>query len=141
MSIRNVEVSDKFAVTELAKKCAPFLRPSVVGTYEFMARCFRNTFFVYEENSKLLGFIVGFPNTAAQGEFWIYQACLCKKCRSKGTGSALFERLLQQVKSEGYKRVRSHFKFDNEISKRLHEKFGMKIYDKDDRGWFAEILF
>jgi GNAT superfamily N-acetyltransferase len=144
MSIRNVEVSDKVAITELAKKCAPFLRPSVIGTYEFLARCFRNTFFVYEENkgvsSKILGFIVGFPNTDVQGEFWIYQACLCKKCRSKGIGSLLFERLLQQVKSEGYTSVRSHFKFDNAISKKLHEKFGIKIYDQDDRGWFAELI-
>jgi len=141
MSVRNVEISDKFAITTLAKKCAPFLRPSVVGTYEFLARCFKNTFFVYEENSKIMGFIVGFPNTASNSEeFWIYQACLSKKYRSKGIGSLLFERLLQQVKSEGYKRVRSHFKFENEISKRLHEKFGMKIYDQDDRGWFAELV-
>jgi L-amino acid N-acyltransferase YncA len=141
MSIRNAEVSDKVAITELAEKCAPYVRPSVVGTYEFMARCFRNTFFVYEENSKILGFVVGFPNTAVKGEFWIYQVCLCKKCRSKGTGSALFERLFQQVKSEGYRCIRSHFKFDNELSRKLHEKFGMKVYDKDDRGWFTQINF
>jgi len=140
MAIRNVEISDKVAITELAKKCAPFLRPSVIGTYEFLARCFSNTFFIYEENAKILGFIVGFPNTAVPGEFWIYQACLCKKCRSKGIGSLLFERLLHQVTSEGYTSVRSHFKFDNATSKKVHEKFGMKIYDQDDRGWFAELL-
>ncbi len=138
MSIRNAKTSDKFAVKELADHCAPDLRPSVVGTYEFLARCFSNTFFLYEENSKLLGYTVGFPNTAVKGEFWVYQVGVHSDARKKGVGSKLFDRLVNQVRSEGYTRIRSHLKFTNEASKRLHEKYGMNICGQDDRGWFVE---
>ena len=139
MVIRNVQVNDKFEITKLAENCTPLVRPSVVGTYEFLARCFQNTFFIYEQDSKILGFIVGFPNTAIKGEFWIYQVCICDKHRGKGIGSKLLENLIKQLKSEGYLRMRSHFKFENEHSKNLHEKFGMKVCGQDDRGWFVEV--
>ncbi|NVM55173.1 MAG: GNAT family N-acetyltransferase [Candidatus Helarchaeota archaeon] len=139
MSIRNADVKDKVAITELAENCAPLVRPSVIGTYEFLARCFKNTFFVYEEDSKIIGFLVGFPNTAEEGEFWIYQICVCDKYRGKRIGSQLFARFFKQLKSEGYTRVRSHFKFENKHSKNLHEKFGMKVCGQDDRGWFVEV--
>ena len=141
MGIRNAEVEDKVAITELAENCAPLVRPSVVGTYEFLARCFRKTFFVYEENSKLLGFMVGFPNTEISGEFWIYQVCVNSEFRGKHIGSKLFERFFEQVKADGYKSVKSHFKFKNQHSRNLHEKFGMKIYGQDDRGYFVEVVF
>lgn len=141
MSIRNAKVDDKFAIAELAESCAPFLRPSVVGTYEFFGRCFSNTFFVYEEEGKIVGFIVGFPNTAKPGEFWLYQVGINPEFRGKGIGSKLFARLIGQAKSEGYKCMRSHFKFENKHSRALHEKFGMKICGEDDRGWFVEVVF
>ena len=48
------------------------------------------------------------------------------------------KRLFAQVKLEGYQRIRSHFKFKNERSRNLHEKFGMQICGKDERGWFVE---
>jgi len=141
MSIRNAEVADKHAIAELAESCVPWLRASVVGTYEFFARCFRNTFFVYEENDKILGYLVGFPNTAEDGEFWIYQVGIYEGHRGKGIGSKLFARIVEQMKSEGYTSMRSHFKFENKHSRALHEKFGMKIYGEDDRGWFVEVKF
>ncbi|MHA1358935.1 MAG: GNAT family N-acetyltransferase [Candidatus Helarchaeota archaeon] len=126
-------------ITALAENCAPMVRASVVGTYEFLARCFSNTFFVYEERSQILGFIVGFPNTAASGEFWIYQVCVNDKLRGKHIGTKLFARFFEQVKAEGYQRVKSHFKFANKHSKALHEKFGMTICGQDDRGYFVEV--
>lgn len=140
LPIRNVKVVDKTEITKLAENCAPLIRASVIGTYEFMARCFKNTFFIYEENSKIIAFIVGFPNTAKQGEFWIYQACICDKYRSQGIGSQLFEKIINQVKSEGYQRMRSHLRFENEHSLNLHKKYGFQICGKDDRGWFVELL-
>ena len=139
MPVRNARVKDKFDIKKLADNCEPLVRPSVVGTYEFLVRCFSNTFFVYEEDSELIGFMVGFPNTAEKGEFWIYQICVNNKYRGKGIGSQLFKRLFEQMRAEGYERVRSHFKFENEHSRNIHEKFGMKICGQDDRGWFAEV--
>ena len=53
MSIRNVQVKDKHSVTQVAESGAPLLRASVYGTYEYLARCFQRTFFVYLENSKM----------------------------------------------------------------------------------------
>lgn len=141
MSIRNVKVSDKHDIVKVAENCAPLVRASVVGTYEFLARCFENTFFVYEEDSELLGYVVGFPNTAVEGEFWIYQVCVNDKLRGKHVGSKLFEKIVSQVKSEGYKRMRSHMQFVNEHSLKLHEKFGFKICGQDDRGHFVELIF
>ncbi|HUX99108.1 MAG TPA: GNAT family N-acetyltransferase [Candidatus Deferrimicrobium sp.] len=141
MLIRNVKVSDSIEITKLAENCAPLIRASVVGTYEFLARCFSNTFLVYEEDMKILGFLVGFPNTAVKGEFWIYQVCICDKLRGKSIGSQLFQRLFEQLRAEGYTRVRSHYKFENTHSKNLHEKFGMKQCGQDERGWFCEVKF
>jgi len=140
MTIRNVSVRDAPIITKVAENCLPFLRPSVEGTYEFLARCFQNTFFVFEENTEIVGFIVGFPNTAAPGEFWIYQCAILSEWRGRGIGSKLFEALFRQVRSEGYKRVRSHYKFDNQHSANLHSKFNMKICGKDARGYFVEAI-
>ncbi|MHA1266089.1 MAG: GNAT family N-acetyltransferase [Candidatus Helarchaeota archaeon] len=141
MSIRNVQVKDKFEIAALAEACVPWLRASVVGTYEFLARCFSNTFFVYEEQGKIIGFIVGFPNTAVKGEFWLYQVGIYEEYRGRGIGSKLLARLIEQVKAEGYACMRSHFKFENKHSRALHEKFGMKVCGQDDRGWFVEVKF
>ncbi len=141
MPIRNVQVKDKFAVTKVAENCAPLLRASVNGTYEFLARCFQRTFFVYLDNSEIIGYIVGFPNTSVKGEFWLYQVAINEKYRGRHIGSQLMEKFVNQVKADGYKRIRSHFQFVNEHSKNLHEKFGFKICGQDDRGWFAEVIF
>ncbi|MFX0135136.1 MAG: GNAT family N-acetyltransferase [Candidatus Hodarchaeota archaeon] len=140
MTIRNVQVKDKYAVTEVAENCAPLLRASVYGTYEFLARCFQRTFFVYLDNSKIVGYIVGFPNTSVKGEFWLYQVGIKEHYRKKYIGSQLLERFIEQVKSDGYKRIRSHIQFENEHSKNLHEKFGFKICGQDDKGWFEELI-
>ena len=141
MTIRNVQIKDKFAVTEVAENCVPDLRASVVGTYEFFARCFQRTFFVFEENDKIIGYIVGFPNTSVEGEFWLYQVGIIDKYREKGIGSQLLEKFTSQVELDGYKNIKSHFKFENERSRNLHEKFGFKICGHDDRGYFAQLIF
>jgi GNAT superfamily N-acetyltransferase len=139
MSIRNANIEDKFQIEKLAQKCSPNMRPSTAGTYEYLARCFKKTFFVYEENSKILGYIVGFPNTSKLGEFWLYQVCVSRNHRRKGIGSMLFERIIDEIKLGGYKIIKSHFQFPNQHSRNLHEKFGFKIYDEDDIGWFARL--
>ncbi|NVM01908.1 MAG: GNAT family N-acetyltransferase [Candidatus Helarchaeota archaeon] len=141
MTIRNVQVKDKHAVTEVAENGAPLLRASVYGTYEFLARCFQRTFFVYLENSKIIGYIVGFPNTSVKEEFWLYQVGVIEKYRGRNIGSQLLKKLIDQVKSDGYKRIRSHFQFANEHSKNLHEKFGFKICGQNDEGLFGELVF
>lgn len=141
MAIRNVKIKDAPIITMIAANCDPLLRPSVEGTYEYLARCFSDTFFIYEENEKIIGFIVGFPNTAKPKEFWIYQAGILDKWRGQGIGSQLFSVLFDSVKSKGYNHILSHYKFSNEHSANLHKKFGMKICGQDDRGYFVEILF
>ncbi|MHA1229904.1 MAG: GNAT family N-acetyltransferase [Candidatus Helarchaeota archaeon] len=140
MTIRNVKVSDAPEIVKVAENCSPLLRNSVEGTYEFLARCFSNTFFVYEENDTVIGYIVGFPNTAKLGEFWIYQVGVIDKYRGKGIGSKLFKALFDQVKSEKYERIRSHYIFENKVSANLHKKFGMEICGQDNRGYFVEAL-
>jgi len=139
MSIRNAKVEDAKIITEIAKNYAPMLRPSVEGTYEYLARCFSNTFFVYEIEGEIVGFIVGFPNTNKQDEFWIYQIAVLDKYRKKGIGTKLFKRLLDQVKKEGYKSIKSHYIFENKASEALHKKFGMNIFSSDERGYFVKL--
>ncbi|MHA1271407.1 MAG: GNAT family N-acetyltransferase [Candidatus Helarchaeota archaeon] len=141
MSVRNIRVKDAPIVTEIANNCSPLLRASVEGTYEFLARCFSNTFFVYEKDGQIIGYTVGFPNTAKKGEFWIYQVGILEDFRSKGIGSKLFEALFNQVRKEGYECIRSHYIFSNKHSGNLHSKFGMKICGQDDRGYFVEAKF
>jgi len=48
VKLRNVKIEDAPKVTEVAKKCAPWVRNSVTGTYEFLARCFKRYFFILE---------------------------------------------------------------------------------------------
>ena len=141
MLIRNVKVKDKFLIAEIAEKSTPYVRASVVGTYEFLARCFQRTFFLCEADSKPVGYIVGFPNTSSEGEFWLYQIAIIEEYREQGIGSQLFEAFINQVKADGYAKIRSHYKFDNDRSAKAHAKFGFKICGKDDRGPFVELIF
>jgi len=140
LGLRNAKVADKFGIAEVAEKSAPYVRPSVVGTYEFLARCFQRTFFVHEDEGKITGFIVGFPNTSIEGEFWLYQIALLDEYRGKGRGSQLFKKFIDQVRSDGYKRIRSHYKFDNERSAAAHAKFGFKKCGEDERGFFVQLI-
>ena len=141
MPIRNVKVKDKHRILKLARHCAPLVRVSVLGTYEFLARCFSNTFFIYEEGGEIIGFIVGFPNTAEVSEFWIYQIGINEDHRGQGIGSKLLSKLITQVKSEDYRYIRSHYQFGNEHSHNLHSKFGFKICGQDENGYFTELIF
>ncbi|MBD3230893.1 MAG: GNAT family N-acetyltransferase [Candidatus Lokiarchaeota archaeon] len=141
MTIRKVKIKEAPIIARIAANCSPSMRPSVEGTYEYLARCFSNTFFVYEKDDEIIGFIVGFPNTAELGEFWIYQCGILNKWRGKGIGSELFTAIFDAVKAEGYKSIRSHYKFSNTHSANLHKKFGMEICGQDERGYFVEIIF
>ena len=140
MTIRNAKIKDKLIITEIAEDSEPFVRPSVVGTYEYLVRCFQRSFFIYEEKSKPIGFLVGFPNTSSEGEFWLYQIAIRKGHREKGIGSKLFEAFINQVKADGYQKIRSHYKFDNDRSAKTHAKFGFKQCGKDERGPFVELM-
>ncbi|MHA1298329.1 MAG: GNAT family N-acetyltransferase [Candidatus Helarchaeota archaeon] len=139
MSIRNANLEDVQAITDLANNCAPNLRPSVFGTYEYFTYCFRSTFLVYEDGGKLQGFIVGFPNIDVKGEFWLYQICVHSSQRGAGIGSKLMIPFIEKVREKGYKTIKSHA--NNQHSKNLHEKYGFKEYNKDERGWFLELVF
>ncbi len=138
-NLRNAEIEDKIKIAEVAEKCAPWVRNSVMGTYEFLARCFRRYFFVIErENNELLGFIVGFPNIDIEGEFWLYQVAVLPEVRRNDLGSKLFDALKKQVVEDGYKVMKSHYRFDNEKSKNLHAKFGFTPDGTaDERGPFV----
>lgn len=138
IKIRNATLEDKYAITELANNCAPDLRPSVLGTYEYFARCFKSTFFVYEENNELKGYIVGFPNIDVEGEYWLYQVCVHRSLRGKKVGSKLIVPFIEKIKELGYKNIRSHA--NNQHSVNLHEKYGFKKYEQDESGWFMELI-
>lgn len=135
-----MKLDDKYVLTDLAANCAPKIRPSVVGTYEFLSRCFNSTFFVYEEENEIKAYMVGFPNIDSEGEeYWIYQVCVHGSLRGKKIGSQLFEVFLKKVEEMGYKRIRSQV--TNEHSVNLHEKYGFKKIAPDERGWIMELTF
>lgn len=129
MSIRNARMEDKHVLTALAKRCEPQIRPTVVGTYEFLARCFQSTFFVYEEEGEIKAYMVGFPNVDVKGEIWIYQICVHESLRGKRVGTQLFDAFMKTVKEQGYKTVLSQV--TNDISIKLHEKFGLEKKELD----------
>ncbi|MFX1450486.1 MAG: GNAT family N-acetyltransferase [Promethearchaeota archaeon] len=139
MSIRNAELEDTQQITDVANNCAPNLRPSAFGTYEYFTRCFRSTFLVYEENEEIKGFVVGFPNIDVKGEYWLYQICVYSELRSKKIGSKLIVPFIEKIKEMGYKNIKSHA--NNQHSVNLHEKYGFKKYDTDESGWFLELTF
>ncbi|MHA1377480.1 MAG: GNAT family N-acetyltransferase [Candidatus Helarchaeota archaeon] len=139
MIIRNANHEDVQAITELAQNCAPNLRPSVFGTYEYFTYCFRSTFFVFEEDNEIKGFIVGFPNIDVKGEYWLYQICVHSSIRSKNVGSKIIVPFIEKIKEMGYTHIKSHA--NNQHSKNLHEKFGFKEYDQDQSGWFMKLEF
>ena len=138
MSIRNAELEDVQAITDLANNCAPDLRPSVFGTYEYFARCFRSTFFVYEENDLIKGYVVGFPNIDVKGEYWLYQICVHSELRSKKIGSKLIVPFIEEIKKKGNNSIKSHA--NTQHSANLHEKYGFKTYETDESGWFMELI-
>jgi GNAT superfamily N-acetyltransferase len=139
LSIRNVNHEDVQSITDLANNCAPNLRPSVFGTYEYFTYCFKSTFLVFEDDEGIKGFVVGFPNIDEKGEYWLYQICIYGSLRSKGIGSKLIHPFIEKIKELGYTHIKSHA--NNKHSKNLHEKFGFKQYAEDQSGWFLELEF
>jgi L-amino acid N-acyltransferase YncA len=137
--LRTAEIEDTVKIAEVAERCAPWVRNSVVGTYEFLARCFRRYFFVIEgDHGQLLGYIVGFPNIDVDREFWLYQVAVLPEVRRNDLGSKLFDALKKKVVEDGYAVMKSHYRFDNEKSKILHAKFGFKPDGtSDERGPFV----
>jgi len=139
VKLRNVKIEDAPKVTEVAKKCTPWVRNSVTGTYEFLARCFQRYFFVLENDDKeLVGYIVGLPNVDIEGEFWLYQVAVLENLREKGLGSMLTDAFKKQVIKDRYRVMKSHYIWKNEMSAALHAKFGFKRFGNDDRGPFVK---
>ena len=137
MSIRNAEIKDAKSIADLAQDCSGFMRSSVEGTYEYLIRCFRSTFLVYEDKEEIKGFVVSFPNIDIEGEYWIYQICINGSLRGKGIGYKLLSPLIKIIQEKGYKILKTHA--NNQHSYNLHKKCGFKPYEDDGSGWFMEL--
>lgn len=121
--IRQAKEEDAGRVEELAESSPP-LRPSVEGTYEYLALCFGRYFLLAERGDQLIGFIVSLPSL--EGLIWIYQIAVKEGNREEGVGRRLMAEELEKVRADGYENVKARVMKSNEPSQRLLSSFGFE---------------
>ncbi len=142
IKILEAKIEDCNEIEKVAKKSPP-LRASISGTYEYFVLCFSKYFLKAfdSENTKIAGFIVGFPNIFGQSEFWVYQIAVLEEFRKKGIATQLYLELINRAHKIGnYKNIYTEILLDNIPSKNLHKKLGFiklekNIFREADTEW------
>jgi [ribosomal protein S18]-alanine N-acetyltransferase len=99
---------------------------------------FRNTFYIYEENDKIiayLGFyihlkIIGFKLVQ---EATVYSECVAEKQRGKGLFTDILKESLLELKNNNVGVVYAFIRKDNIASLHVHQKLGFKIIDNTSK--------
>jgi ribosomal protein S18 acetylase RimI-like enzyme len=88
---------------------------------------FRQTSFVSEKNSDIIGFVIGFVSQTFPQEAYIHFMGVHPEYRRNGLGSALYERFFQAVKELGCNRVSCVTSPMNKASVKFHLRVGFSI--------------
>jgi GNAT superfamily N-acetyltransferase len=88
---------------------------------------FRQTSFVAECDGNIVGFVVGFLSQTFNDEAYIHFAGVHPEFRKKGTGSALYERFFEMVKTFGRNVVRCVTSPVNKGSVSFHLHMGFSV--------------
>ncbi|RZN64253.1 MAG: GNAT family N-acetyltransferase [Candidatus Methanoliparum thermophilum] len=123
--IREADEKDSMKIEALAKKASP-LRPSVAGTYEYLALCFKRYFLVAIDED-ILGFIIGLPNIDNKNESWIYQIAVHPSYRRKKIASNLLKMEIERLTDDNFKKIKARILSTNNRSFKFFNKYGFNM--------------
>lgn len=88
--------------------------------------------FVAEENEKIVGFIFAYETLPFHGTLHIRYIGLNPDYQGKGIGLLLYDKLVNNAKRTGVKKIWALINFDNPKSIELHKKAGFSLSDRKE---------
>src|SRR3989344_5972058 len=125
MNIRNCIVDDISEVRQFLSRNKP-LGTHSPATYWVLFTYFNNSYFVAEENNKIIGFTGGLKSTSQPGVFHLWQMGVDKEHRRKGFAEKLFYSVLKEALQMKCIKLQISMVPENEASYNLFTKFAKK---------------
>ena len=95
MGIRSFQEKDIPAVQNILKEGEPYVFAYKEYVYWILERYFSDTCYVYEEDSKILGYI-GAVYSAEKNAIFVWQIAVSRAAGKNGIGGHLFTRVLKR---------------------------------------------
>lgn len=130
--IRNLEPSDFLPITRVVNEWwgGRNVRDSIPRLF---FNHFGNSSFVIEEDSTLLGFLIGFLSQSKPNEAYIHFVGVNPEVRRLGTGRLLYERFFEMARANGRDTVRCITSPVNKLSVSFHLGMGFTMQDFDTK--------
>lgn len=152
MTIRNCNVNDIERVRRFISQNKPIVahRPPI---YWVLFTYFNNSYFLAEENNKVIGFAGGLKSTSQEGVFHLWQIAVDKDYRGKGYAKKLLNSVVKEAINMKCSKLQISILPENTASIHLFndfaEKYGKKMiqlslidyYDSLDDFKENEILY
>jgi|APFre7841882724_1041349.scaffolds.fasta_scaffold69060_2 L-amino acid N-acyltransferase YncA len=102
------------------------------------SRLFRNVFYIYEVNGKIVAFMGFYVHKKFVGLYRVQKAtgfslCVDPSMRGKGTVLSIISESLKELKNNNVKVVNGCIDANNKQSLAVHQKFGFKIVEKNSK--------
>ncbi len=101
MSLKNTDIS---SVTELLSKGKPYVLPHHDYVYWIMKEYFPSSNYVVSTENKIIGYICALPSIDKQSYF-IWQIVIDEEYRGKKVAALLVDRIIEEAKLKGFKRL------------------------------------
>lgn len=146
MGIRSFQEKDIPAVQNILKEGQPYVFAYKEYVYWILERYFSDTCYVYEEDSKILGYI-GAVYSAEKNAIFVWQIAVSRAAGKNGIGGHLFTRVLKCASEKKGVRVEIAINPENiycqKMVKRVAEKMNFEIeaIGNYNDGIFQETLY
>lgn len=131
IKIRNAIEEDFLSIMHVAANCEPMPveRDSI---YHAFTRYFAGTCFVAEQESRMVGFLLGWLSQLDDTIAYIHNVCVIPEMRKKKIAKALYDTFIETVKAAGCSRVFLIVNPRNRISMNFHQVLGFKISEEGE---------
>jgi L-amino acid N-acyltransferase YncA len=133
--IRRFNEGDLERILELHDTCFGNKKYDQIIKY---SRLFRNIFYIYEVNGKIVAFIGFYVHKKFVGLHRVWKAtgfslCIDPSMRGKGTVLTIINESLKELRNNDVKVVHGCIDANNQQSLAVHQKFGFKIIEKNNK--------
>ncbi|WP_394267080.1 GNAT family N-acetyltransferase [Anaerotignum sp.] len=146
MGVRSFQKKDIPAVQNILKEGEPYVFAYKEYVYWILERYFQDICYVFEEDSKIQGYI-GAVYSAEKNVIFVWQIAVSQSAGKSGIGSSLFMQILKYAGKKKDVRVEIAINPENiycrKMMKRVAEKmhFKIEVVEKYDDGIFQEDVY
>ncbi|MDA3792345.1 MAG: GNAT family N-acetyltransferase [Elusimicrobia bacterium] len=123
MTIRNVNEKEFLKVYKFVSHCKP-LENYAEHLYKIILRYFNDTCFIVEQESEIIGFLMGFISQVHESTYFLWQIGISNSMQGKGIGGDLLEHAENKLSERGCKRIEVTIDPKNISSSKLFERMG-----------------